>query len=91
MQDFGPFPIIGCDSESLCWLFNDGDVAENFARDDSGEVLGEVALVGEPWWYKDHLRLTSSICDMLLLYKLYILLILTRLYPNQVYTTLQLP
>ena len=50
MQDFGPFPIIGCDSESLCWLFNDGDVAENFARDDSGEVLGEVALVLKFLW-----------------------------------------
>ena len=50
VQDFGPFPIIGCDSESLCWLFNDGDVAENFARDDSGEVLGEVALVLKFLW-----------------------------------------
>jgi hypothetical protein len=24
LQDFGPFPVIGCDSESLCWLFQDG-------------------------------------------------------------------
>ena len=47
LQDFGPFPIIGCDSESLCWLFKNtqpGSHEEwtNFEKENSGEMLGKL-------------------------------------------------
>ena len=42
LQDFGPFPIIGCDSESLSWLFvREESGQRSFEKDSSGELLGK--------------------------------------------------
>ncbi len=45
LQDFGPFPIIGCDSESLSWLFGREESGErNFEKNSSGELLGKMPI-----------------------------------------------
>jgi hypothetical protein len=49
LQDFGPFPIIGCDSESLCWLFKNTDSVvtsssdlPSVGKDSSNEIVGKI-------------------------------------------------
>ena len=40
-QDFGPFPVIGCDSESLCWLYENGEQASSESSG-TDEILGDL-------------------------------------------------
>ncbi len=47
LQDFGPFPIIGCDSESLCWLFKNNESAVTSLNDLSNVAKDNWNRVGK--------------------------------------------